>query len=176
VSPGDSAKTRPRQVRRGLVRAVVAVGAAFILMQAVPYGWRHSNPPVTADAPWPRARADAIARTSCYSCHSNETDWPPYSYVAPVSWLARHDVDDGRKKLNFSEWDHAGDPGDAAERVADGSMPPANFTRLHPDARLTPRERADLIAALHAMDEGGHGANGGGTGGSSGGKDDGPDD
>ena len=47
----------------------------------------------------------SILRTSCYDCHSNETNWPWYSYVAPVSFMVAGDVEDGRKSLNFSEWD-----------------------------------------------------------------------
>ena len=61
------------------------------------HGWPHPNPPVVEDAPWPDAESAAIARASCYSCHSNETDWPAYSYVAPFSWLVRRDVDAGRR-------------------------------------------------------------------------------
>ena len=67
--------------RRQKIRKVVLIGgggllALFLLMQLVPYGWTKSNPPVTAEAPWPNPEAEAIARTSCYDCHSNETDWP----------------------------------------------------------------------------------------------------
>ena len=60
-----------------------------------------------ADAPWPDAESAALARDACYSCHSNETDWPLYSYVAPMSWLVRADVESGRDELNFSDWDEA---------------------------------------------------------------------
>jgi Haem-binding domain len=51
----------------------------FAGSQLVPYGWRHPNPPVTQDAPWPDADSERIARASCYDCHSNETDWPAYA-------------------------------------------------------------------------------------------------
>src|SRR5262245_22121144 len=79
-------------------------GGLSLPMPLVPYGWWHANPPVVQDAPWPDAESARIARESCYSCHSNETDWPVYSYVAPMSWLVRFDVQRGRDRLNFSEW------------------------------------------------------------------------
>jgi len=125
-----------------------------LALQLVPYGWTKSNPPVTEDAPWPSAQAEAIARSSCYDCHSNETDWPPYSYVAPMSWLVRRDVEGGREELNFSEWDRDdGEADDAAESIEDGSMPLANYTRIHRDAGLTDAEAALLVAALEQMDD-----------------------
>jgi hypothetical protein len=135
------------------------VGLLFVggLMQLVPYGWHKTNPAVTADAPWPNAEAEAIARESCYSCHSNETDWPAYSYVAPMSWLVRSDVDEGREKLNFSEWGEEAEAHDAAEEVEDGAMPPSKYTMIHRGARLTDEEAAILIAALEQMDDGGRG-------------------
>ena len=127
--------------------------AVFALLQLVPYGWAKSNPPVTADAPWPSEQAEAIARTSCYACHSNETDWPLYSYVAPMSWLVRNDVDGGRDELNFSEWgeDSADAAEDAEEEIVEGRMPLPNYLRIHRDAQLTDEEAAVLIDALEQM-------------------------
>ncbi len=127
---------------------IVLVGL-FLAIQLVPYGWQHSNPPVIADPPWPNARAAAIARTSCYDCHSNETDWPAYSYVAPMSWLLRNDVEEGRDKLNFSEWGRDDNElDDAIEVIRDGEMPPKQYTLLHRDAKLTDEEATILAHAL----------------------------
>lgn len=103
-----------------------------------------------------RAIAGARARAACYDCHSNQVDWPAYSYVAPFSWLVRRDVDRGRDELNFSEWDRdGGESDDAAGSVADGSMPPARYQLLHPSARLSADEAAELVAALEDMDDSG---------------------
>jgi hypothetical protein len=147
-----------------MVRRLLLAGAAvFVLLQVVPYGWRHPNPPVTQDAPWPTPHARQLAKAACYDCHSNESYWPVYSHVAPMSWLVRKDVEDGRRKLNFSTWgtgeqeSHHG-----AETVQDGSMPPRKYTLLHPAARLSAAEKRELIAALQAMDQGGNGGNGDG--------------
>jgi hypothetical protein len=110
------------------------------------------------DAPWPDAHSRDIARTSCYDCHSNETDWPAYSYVAPASWLVRRDVDEGRDKLNFSRWDEdQGELDKVVDQVERGKMPPDNYTRIHGSAKLTEEEKRVLVAALLAMDEAGGG-------------------
>jgi hypothetical protein len=108
------------------------------------------------NAPWPDEEAEAIARRSCYDCHSNETEWPWYSHVAPMSWLVRSDVESGREKLNFSTWDTGpGEPEHAIDRVAEGSMPPSNYTRIHSGTDLSEAEVATLVAALGQMPEAG---------------------
>ncbi len=134
-----------RFVRRGLVTMVVVM----IAIQFVPYGHDRSNPPVTQDAPWPSARVRRIAQGACYDCHSNETQWQWYDKPAPMSWLVQKDVKAGRDELNFSEWDkrqHKLD--DMVEVVREGSMPPQQYRLLHPDAKLSAQEKADLLAAL----------------------------
>jgi hypothetical protein len=108
---------------------------------------------VIRDAPWPSAASAEIARTSCYACHSNETDWPIYSYVAPMSWLVRSDVERGRDELNFSDWD-PGDADDAMEAIEEASMPPDTYTLIHRDARLSGPDRITLLDALAAMSDG----------------------
>jgi Haem-binding domain len=129
----------------------------------VPYGWRHSNPPVVADAPWPTPEARELAVRACYDCHSNETRWPVYSYVAPMSWLVRRDVDTGREALNFSNWgDDDNEADDAAEQIVEDAMPPARYTMLHPDARLSDTEAGALVEALEQLDRDGNGGSGGG--------------
>lgn len=123
-----------------------------VAIQFVPYGWWHDNPAVVQDAPWPDERSASIARTSCYSCHSNETDWPVYSYVAPMSWLVRSDVEEGRSEFNFSDWpEFADEVDDAIEVIEDGEMPLSQYTLLHPSAKLSAEESATLIAALLQM-------------------------
>jgi hypothetical protein len=140
-------------VRRWLTRIALGGLAVLGLLQLVPYGWWHENPPVVADAPWPDEASARLARDACYDCHSNETEWPVYSYVAPMSWLVRRDVEAGRDELNFSRWDEDdGEADDAAESILEGEMPPRQYELLHPDARLSDEEVADLVAALEAMD------------------------
>ena len=139
-----------RLVRWPLLVLVVV----FVAIQFVPYGWKHSNPPVTQDAPWPDAESEHLARVACYDCHSNETNWPAYTYVAPISWLSVHDVEEGRAKLNFSEWDR--DHGQARrsrpQRSSDGSMPPTSTCSSIAMPTSATRRRSTLIAALEQMD------------------------
>lgn len=152
-----------------VLRVAVAGLAVFGALQLVPYGWSHPNPPVTQDAPWPDAASAEIARESCYDCHSNETDWPAYAYVAPMSWLVRRDVEAGRDELSFSHWeDDRSEVDDAIEAVEDGSMPPRQYTLIHRGATLSDAEADRLVAALEAMDTGDAGdrsGRGGGDGG-----------
>src|SRR5829696_5606097 len=132
----------------------VAIVGGFLLLQLVPYGRNHTNPPVVRDAPWPSGEARNLAVAACYDCHSNETEWPLYSYVAPMSWLVTQDVEAGRDEFNFSDWDEdGGDADDAAEVILDGSMPPGRYEPLHPDAKLSDPERRELVDALTAMED-----------------------
>jgi hypothetical protein len=135
-----------------LLRAGLGLFAVALLLQLVPYGRDHTNPAVTQDAPWPDGRARELATTACYDCHSNQTRWPPQSFVAPLSWLLTRDVEQGRDQLNFSTWDEDdGEADDAADAVADASMPPRRYTLVHPDAALSTAERELLVDALEVM-------------------------
>jgi hypothetical protein len=137
---------------RRLIRIVVLAGiAVFLAAQLVPYGWWHENPPVVAPAVWPDVQSEELARAACYDCHSNETRWPLYSYVAPMSWLVRRDVEEGRDDLNFSDWD-GGDADDAIDAIIEGGMPPTRYTLIHRDASLSPEETAVVIDALAVME------------------------
>ncbi|MCA8913433.1 MAG: heme-binding domain-containing protein [Planctomycetes bacterium] len=141
-----------KKKKRRLVKPLLlgAIGLAA-LIQLVPYGRSHDNPPVTAEPQWDSPETQALVKRACYDCHSNETKWPWYSNVAPVSWLVQNDVNEGREHLNFSEWDrrqkHADD---AAEEVRDGEMPLWVYLPAHPEARLTDAEKQQLITGLEA--------------------------
>jgi len=135
-------------MRRWLVRIVVALVVVLVVIQAIPYGRDHTNPPVRAEPNWDSPRTRQLAEDACFACHSNETRWPWYSSVAPVSWLTQNDVDEGRRVLNFSEWDRPQESGEAAEALREGEMPPWQFKLLHPEARLSDAEKAQLIRGL----------------------------
>lgn len=136
-------------MRRLLKYLFLGAAAGLLLIQLVPYGRDHSNPPVTQAAKWSPGPGQQLAVQSCYDCHSNLTKWRWYSNVAPVSWLIQHDVEDGRGALNFSEWDK-GQPGlgDLVEKVSSGEMPPTQYTLIHPSASLSSSGQAQLVAAL----------------------------
>jgi Haem-binding domain len=94
------------------------------------------------------ADVKAILERSCKNCHSNETAWPWYSYVAPVSWVVAHDVHQARKKMNFSEWGGYSAQRkedrleEICEQVTNGDMPDRKYALFHREARPTLAERA----------------------------------
>jgi len=131
-------------------KVMILVLVAGVLIQFVPYGRNHINPPVTGEPPWDRTRTRELFFQACKDCHSNETVWPWYSSIAPVSWLVQHDVDEARSEFNVSEWGRTGkNKGkDAAEELKEGEMPPFQYVLAHPRARLTDMEKAELIKGL----------------------------
>jgi hypothetical protein len=126
-------------------RVSIAVVSLALAIQLIPFGHSHTNPPVSREPAWDSPQTKALIKRACFDCHSNETTWPWYSNVAPVSWLVQRDVDGARRHLNFSEWDkpHHHDK-DIGEQVNGGEMPPSSYLLMHPSARLTPSERQDL--------------------------------
>lgn len=130
-------------------KIILAVILILIVMQFIPAD--RSNPPVTADFDGPAA-VSAILRTSCYNCHSNETVWPWYSRIAPVSFIIADHVEEARGHLNFSEWGnlpadrqkHA--IGEMMDEIAEGEMPLSGYVRLHPVAKVGP-PKLDTLAA-----------------------------
>jgi len=135
---------------------------ALLLMQLIPYGRDHTNPPVLAEPPWDSPGTRALAKQACFDCHSNETVWPWYSNVAPTSWLFYRDVSIGREHYNFSEWgvhpslpggegegeQHQHGPEVVQETIESGEMPPPLYLLTHPSARLTEDESSILVYGL----------------------------
>jgi hypothetical protein len=129
--------------------ALLMFGAAALAMQLITV--EHSPvSPITNRAIAAPAQIQALLTRACYDCHSNQTRWPWYSRVAPVSWLVARDVALGRKELNFSEW---GTYYPQTRRrklqwmgraLRARSMPPWVYRLMHPGARLTGAERALL--------------------------------
>ena len=129
----------------GVVIVLLLVGIQFKPVD-------RTNPPVTAEMPAP-PEVRAVLRESCYDCHSNETRWPWYSYVAPASWFVTGHVKHARSNLNFSTWDKFDADEQAAlihemwEEVEEGHMPLPSYLRVHEDAVLT-SEDLDVIKAF----------------------------
>ncbi|MGH9313488.1 MAG: heme-binding domain-containing protein [Vicinamibacterales bacterium] len=90
--------------------------------------------------------AGAVLERACRDCHSNRTDWPWYSHVAPVSWFVIDHVNHGRSHLNFSEWssyqpDRRRELVDGiCKQARDGTMPLPSYTWIHWSARLSPAD------------------------------------
>jgi len=123
-----------------------------------------SNPAVGGDLSAPPVVKDALQR-ACYDCHSNQTRWPWYSAVAPLSWWIHHEVEEGRRRMNFSSWtDYTSDPGtedqkldEAARLIASNAMPPWYYRAMHSGSRLTSTER-DAITRWIAGEKSSHAA------------------
>ncbi len=134
-----------------ILAIIAAVLLVFGLIQLVPYGRNHTNPPVVAEPAWDSPLTRTLAQRACFDCHSNETKWPWYTNIAPVSWLTQSDVDRGRRRLNFSDWTGISrGTGELAEAITRGSMPPFYYVWLHPAASLTAAEKQELISGLQA--------------------------
>jgi mono/diheme cytochrome c family protein len=133
------------------IRLALGLVLLFGVIQLVPYGRSHSNPPLAAEPAWDSPATRDLAVRACFDCHSNATRWPAYASVAPASWLVQSDVDEAREDLNFSEWQrqqrHARH---AAREVREGDMPPLQYRLMHREARLTDAERANLVRGLQA--------------------------
>jgi len=130
---------------------VVFILGVFALIQFLPIGKDQTNPPVVAEPNWDNPQTRETFLRACGDCHSNQTVWPWYSKIAPVSWLISRDVNEGRRKLNVSEWGvRKNDADDVIEVVRNGEMPPWFYLPLHPEARLNPAEKQVFLQGLAA--------------------------
>jgi len=138
-----------KQFGRVLRWFVVGLCVGFVMIQFVPVN--RTNPPVEGDFR-PPAEVLSVLRRACYDCHSNETVWPWYSRVAPVSWVIARDVHEGRAALNFSTWNRLSAKKQAEamheswKEVAEGEMPTWFYLALHPEARLSSADQSVLQA------------------------------
>jgi hypothetical protein len=150
----------------GLILLIIVF---FVLIQLVPFGRTHVNPPVVQEPKWDSPQTRALAVRACFDCHSNETAYPWYSNVAPVSWLVQRDINEGRQRLNFSDINgtqrtrggedrEGGGEGFGGGRreneigrvIQNGSMPPWYYIIQHPSASLSDQEKQQLIQGLQA--------------------------
>jgi cytochrome c551/c552 len=128
---------------------VVVIVVLGLLIQLVPLPARGHNPAVVAEPNWDSPQTQALVKRACFDCHSNETVWPWYSYVAPVSWLIYNDVVEGRSRMNFSMWDTKSRAvNELVGEIEEGGMPPGKYLLMHPNARLTAAEKQQLITGL----------------------------
>ena len=126
----------------------------FIIMQF--FRIDKTNPPVDAKLDFinitkPSEDISKILKTACYDCHSNESTYPWYSNVAPVSWWVKGHINEGREELNFSEWGNYSPKKashkmeEAMEMVEEKEMPLMAYWLVHWDAKLTEEQSATLV-------------------------------
>ncbi|HTF33658.1 MAG TPA: heme-binding domain-containing protein [Myxococcota bacterium] len=131
-------------------KVLVALACVFAGAQAIRF--EHTNPPATGELAAPPS-VQRVLRNGCYDCHSNETAWPWSANLAPISWLVHYDVTEGRRRLNFSNWDaYASDPETQIQKLkniqkamAADDMPPWYYRLLHPDSRLSESQRKAVV-------------------------------
>lgn len=126
----------------------------FALIQLIPID--RTNPPLEGKHNFVEVMNTPIEvrqllKTSCYDCHSNETVYPSYAYVAPISWSVKHHINKGRRHLNFSEWGtynrelKEGMLKNAIGDLEENRMPLAGYVAQHPEARLTKAQKKLLM-------------------------------
>lgn len=134
-------------MKRRLKWIVIALAAVFVVIQLVPVDRTNPAGGKPFDAP---PNVQAIAKRACFDCHSNETVWPWYSYVAPVSWLVAHDVEEGRKHLNLSYFadmspeKRSAKADEMAEEAERDFMPLPNYLKMHSEAKLSAEDKKAL--------------------------------
>ena len=148
----ENTQSSKRHIRRILISGAGIMVGILGLMQfgrfVVPE-FKLDNPPVTHTVNWDSAETERLWNQTCADCHSNETVYPWYSYVAPVGWLVAHDTHEGRSELNISTNQNI-DLEEMIESIREGEMPMPIYTITHPEARLTDAEKQMLINGLQA--------------------------
>jgi heme-binding protein len=135
-------------LKKWLRLAGVAAAVTLIVLQFIPID--RTNPPARSQPP-ASPEVQAILRRACYDCHSNETNWPWFSHVAPASLLMSRDVKEGRREVNFSTWENydarrrTRKLNEIAKEVREGDMPPWYYTPIHPEAKLSAGDRDKII-------------------------------
>jgi cytochrome c551/c552 len=140
-------------MKQGLKRAGIAIVVLLVVAQF--FRPSYSNPESSADNEFTHKITvpPEIAQTlnqACGDCHSNQTVWPWYSKIAPLSWWIAHHVKEGRRELNLSEWTYSDDRirrklEAIAGEVKEGDMPPGYYVPMHANARLTDAQRTAII-------------------------------
>jgi len=127
-------------------KTLLYVLISIILIQFIPIN--RNNPPVDNNLVISTPKdVEVILKNSCYDCHSNETVWPVYSYIAPISWLVAKDVKNGREELNFSEWNKLDDSKmekkkeEIIEEISRDTMPLPIYLITHPSAKLSENDK-----------------------------------
>jgi heme-binding protein len=143
---------------RHALRTVVLALAVFGLFQLVRPA--RTNPPVDRTRTLQASVASfhpgvPVIERACENCHSNKTEWPWYSQVAPVSWVVANDVADARSAVNFSDWSMYGRDRQrnilnaACEEVMNRAMPLRSYTVVHPQRALTALDARAICDLAH---------------------------
>lgn len=133
---------------------------AFALIQFFPID--RTNKPVDSAANFVEARKTpekirTLLKNACYDCHSNETVYPKYAFIAPVSWSVKSHVNEGREHLNFSTWETYNKDlkenmiTKSIQTIQSKAMPMPGYIVYHKEANLSEAERALLVQYFEEM-------------------------
>ncbi|MBP9889054.1 MAG: heme-binding domain-containing protein [Leptospiraceae bacterium] len=136
-------------------RIYLSIVALILILQFIPVN--RDNPIVEADL-IASQNIKTIFKKSCYDCHSNETKYPIYSYLFPVSFFLQHHIEEAREELNFSNWENlsaskkASKASDILEEIQNKEMPLFSYTILHRNAILTNEEIQEIRQWVEEME------------------------
>lgn len=145
-----------------LKKVLLGLVAVFVILQLIPRSLPEveiNNPDDFLQNNAVPGEIEAMLQASCYDCHSNETRYPWYSYVAPISWLVKRDTQEGREHLNFSHWqsfekaDMAEAYYEIADEVGEGEMPMKIYPLMHAEAKLSDEQRKTIVSWAEAAAE-----------------------
>lgn len=136
-----------------IILYIIAGGILLLLViQLIPL--KQENPAVVTQVRWDSPQTSQLFERACADCHSNQTVWPWYSKVAPISWLVTRDVNEGRSKFNISNLQGMESrrldrlPREIEEVIKKGEMPMGVYIMIHPTASLSADEKQALIDGL----------------------------
>ncbi len=138
-------------MKKSVILIIIGI---LLLIQIIPIN--RTNPKVTSEI-IVSPQVGEILKRSCYDCHSNESTWPWYSYIAPVSWLIVGHVKEGRGKLNFSTWDKYDVNkqrrmlDEIGEEIKNNDMPLSSYLIMHKKANLSETDKAVIIGWLSVL-------------------------
>jgi hypothetical protein len=132
----------------------VVLLVAFVGIQFVPTERNQSDVVPKTDFMLVNSVPDHIKsklQTSCYDCHSNNTQYPWYNKVQPIAWFLEDHIKEGKAELNFNEWDSLSNRRKKSKlrsiikQIESGEMPMASYTLIHREASFSEAEKQELI-------------------------------
>ncbi len=129
------------------LKNILIVLAVILPIFMVAASGSRTNPKVERTISWDSPETEELFYKACANCHSYETKWPWYSYVAPASWLVIRNVNHAREEFNISS-ENLGEADEAAEKLSEDKMPPWDYLLLHGEAKLSAQQKEKLVAGL----------------------------
>ena len=127
-------------------KIIIAVPTFFVIA-SIASVFAQSNPPIANQVEWDSPQTKELFYQTCADCHSHETKWPWYASIAPISFPVLYHVAEGREHFNISVPD-MGEYYEAAEELEEGEMPESSYLWLHPEAKLSIKEKEALLQGL----------------------------